>query len=83
MSDSMKDRFLKKHELSDEELEKVTGGIVIISSKCPNCNTALGRWVTFTYEQQTEVSKIPVKCPNCGWQDIVYNSYVKNSYGDA
>ena len=82
MSGSIKDRSLKRHELSDEELEKVTGGIVIISSKCPNCNTALGRWVTFAYEQQVEVWNTSVKCPNCTWQGTVEYSYVNNSYCD-
>ena len=32
MSDSMKDKFLKEHALSDEQLEKVTGGSLVQNS---------------------------------------------------
>ena len=47
MSESIKDRFLKEHALSDDELDKVSGGDNIISVDCVGYGTCLNPSCTY------------------------------------
>ena len=65
MSDSIRDRFLKEHELSMEDLEKVTGGWGDAGYEtqpiiCPECGQNFYALVDFGY--LTDIS-----CPACDW----------------
>ena len=66
MSDSIKDRFLKEHELSLEDLDKVSGGdpefveFAGYSFPCPNCKHCVN-----AIREGDYVSDLC--CAECGW----------------
>ena len=80
----MNEKENKAFELSDEQLEQVSGGEVlggmVLASYCPVCTILLGRWIFFYYEQEEEIRNKTVKCPSCNWQGTVLCSDEKKSY---
>ena len=79
MNESIKDRFLKEHELSLEDLDKVNGGSIdfgAVSIICPNCHSP------FQVIAVDNLYVTDICCPDCSWyHDDVTKEEAKNRWG--
>lgn len=68
--EEIKERLIKANALSDEELEKVNGGVNgVTCSYCTICGALLGRWIWFGCEDKSMYNDY-VYC-SCGWKGTV------------